>query len=659
MTRHLVPVSIYLSLLLSCNSPKEYKSFDEYPFYEGDDLELFYSPTRSVFTLWAPTAEEVRLNLYASGEGGEPIRQLPMKSSDKGTWRISVSEDLKGSFYTFQIRIGDKWLDETPGIWAKAVGVNGNRAAVIDWAATDPEGWEADKSPELKSFSDIIIYEMHHRDFSIAANSGVTHKGKFLALAENGTKGPGGVATGVDHLKELGVNAIHILPSFDYASVDESHLERPQYNWGYDPLNYNVPEGSYSTDPTRGEVRIRECREMIAALHAAGIGVVMDVVYNHMYRNENPLNDTVPCYFFRQNEDGSFSNGSGCGNEFASERPMARRYMIDSILYWAQEYHIDGFRFDLMGLYDVETINAVRAALDALPGGRDILMYGEPWQGGGSQLHRYEANKANLSMLNDRIGIFCDDTRDTIKGGCFDAREPGYVEGRPGSFWDIGGAVAAWCRSDKLPAHSPAQIVSYVSAHDNFTLWDKLLLVRYARPEYTAADSAALAQNRLAAGIYLTCMGMPFLLAGEEFARTKKGQSNSYRSSPALNRLDWKRAAQFHGLVDYYRGLLGLRARFPRLSAPDAASPAAIRFFSLEQPLVGWTLPAAPGDGAEWQALCVFYNPTGEEKRVSLPEGQWKLLSDGVSSALWKSPSRVCGGEVTLLPCSATIFGRV
>lgn len=338
---------------------------------------------------------------------------------------------------------------------------------------------------------------------------------------------------------------------------------------------------------------------------------------------------------------------------------MARKYLIDSVLYWAQEYHIDGFRFDLMGLYDVDTMNELRAALDALPGGRDILMYGEPWQGGGSQLHRYEANKANLAMLSDRIGIFCDNTRDVIKGGCFDAREPGYVEGRPGSFWDIGGAVAAWCRSDKLPAHSPAQIVSYVSAHDNFTLWDKLLLVRYARPEYTAADSAALAQNRLAAGIYLTCMGIPFLLAGEEFARTKKGQSNSYRSSPALNRLDWKRAAQFHGLVDYYRGLLGLRARFPRLSAPDAASPAAIRFFSLEQPLVGWTLPAAPGDSAEWRALCVFYNPTGEEKRVSLPEGQWKLLSDGVSSALWKSPSRVCGGEVTLLPCSATIFGRV
>ena len=271
------------------------------------------------------------------------------------------------------------------------------------------------------------------------------------------------------------------MPIFDFGSVDEAKPLLRQYNWGYDPTNFNVPEGSYSTDPTRGEVRIRECREMIAALHAAGIGVVMDVVYNHTYRTENPLNNTVPYYFFRQNADGSFSNGSGCGNEFASERPMARRYLIDSILYWAKEYHIDGFRFDLMGLYDAESINAVRAALDSLPGGRDILLYGEPWQGGTSQLHRYEANKANLAMLNERVGIFCDDTRDAIKGGCFDAREPGYVEGKPGSFWDIGAAVAAWCRSDRLPPHAPSQIVSYVSAHDNFTLWDKLLCVRYEK----------------------------------------------------------------------------------------------------------------------------------------------------------------------------------
>ena len=398
---------------------------------------------------------------------------------------------------------------------------------------------------------------------------------------------------------------------------------------------------------------------MIAALHAAGIGVVMDVVYNHTYRTETPLNDTVPYYFFRQNADGSFSNGSGCGNEFASERPMARRYLIDSILYWAKEYHIDGFRFDLMGLYDAESINAVRAALDALPGGRDILLYGEPWQGGASQLHRYEANKANLAMLNERVGIFCDDTRDAIKGGCFDAREPGYVEGKPGSFWDIGAAVAAWCRSDRLPPHAPSQIVSYVSAHDNFTLWDKLLCVRYEKPEFTARDTVALAQNRLAAGIYLTSFGLPFMQAGEEFARTKKGVGNSYRSSPALNRLDWNRAEQYHALVDYYRGLLALRAAFPRLGSTDRHAPEALQFFALEQPLVGWMLPAVWGDGAAWSALCVFYNPTDTACTVSLPAGQWKLLSDGTSSSLWRGASRVFTNKTTLAPYSATIFGAV
>ena len=584
----------------------------------------------------------------------------PLVRGAHGVWSVWLPGEQHSRYYTFAVTVNGI-TRETGDPYARAGGLNGLRSMILDLARTSPAGWERDVRPVIPP-ARRSVWEVNVRDFSQDAASGVrpAWRGKFLAFTQQGTTlhGDGIHPTCLNYLKRLGVKYVQLMPIFDFGSVDEAKPLLRQYNWGYDPTNFNVPEGSYSTDPTRGEVRVRECKQMIAALHAAGIGVIMDVVYNHMYGNDNVLNRAVPYYYFRQNEDGSFSNGSGCGNEFASERPMARRYLIDSILYWAKEYHIDGFRFDLMGLYDVETINAVRAALDALPGGRDILMYGEPWQGGASQLHRYEANKANLAMLNDRIGIFCDDTRDTIKGGCFNAREPGYVEGKPGSFWDIGAAVAAWCRSDRLPPHAPSQIVSYVSAHDNFTLWDKLLLVRYEKPEFTAADSTALAQNRLAAGIYLTSFGLPFMQAGEEFARTKKGQGNTYRSSPSLNRLDWKRAAQFHGLVDYYRGLLGLRAQFPRLSASDAASPAAIRFFSLEHPLVGWTLPAAPGDGAAWRALCVFYNPTEEEKRVHLPDGQWKLLSDGVSSALWKGPSRVCGGEVTLLPYSATIFGQ-
>ena len=480
-------------------------SFDLQTTYTGP-LGQEYAVSGTHLRLWAPTAQRVEVSLYRKGSGGEPIGTLPLERGQQGVWSIYLPGDQHGRYYTYTVTV-DGISRQTGDPYARAAGVNGTRSMIVDLARTAPSGWERDVRPVIPP-EQRAVWEVSVRDFSQDAASGVrpAWRGKFMAFTQQGTTlhGDGIHPTCLNYLKRLGVKYVQLMPIFDFGSVDEAKPLLRQYNWGYDPTNYNVPEGSYSTDPARGEVRIRECREMIAALHAAGIGVVMDVVYNHMYRNENPLNDTVPCYFFRQNEDGSFSNGSGCGNEFASERPMARRYMIDSILYWAQEYHIDGFRFDLMGLYDVETINAVRAALDTLPGGRDILMYGEPWQGGGSQLHRYEANKANLAMLNDRIGIFCDDTRDTIKGGCFNAREPGYVEGRPGSFWDIGGAVAAWWRSDRLPPHAPSQIVNYVSAHDNFTLWDKLLLVRYEKPEFTAADGTALAQNRLAAGIYLT-----------------------------------------------------------------------------------------------------------------------------------------------------------
>ena len=638
----------------------ESDAFVQQNTYTGP-LGVEYTPAGTRLRLWAPTARQVYVNLYRRGDGGVCIGSLPLEKRGQGLWSVYLPGDQHGRYYTYTLHAGGtSWEAADP--YARAAGVNGRRSMIADFARIDPPGWLHDHRPNIP-VSHRSVWEVNVRDFSQDPASGVrpAWRGKYLAFAQQGTTlhSDGIHPTCLNYLKRLGVSYVQLMPIFDFGSVDESRSLTRQYNWGYDPAHFNIPEGSYSTDPTRGEVRVRECKQMIAALHAAGIGVIMDVVYNHMYGNDNVLNRAVPYYYFRQNEDGSFSNGSGCGNEFASERPMARRYLIDSVLYWAREYHIDGFRFDLMGLYDVETINAVRAALDTLPGGRDILMYGEPWQGGGSQLHRYEANKANLAMLNDRIGIFCDDTRDTIKGGCFNAREPGYVEGRPGSFWDIGGAVAAWCRSDRLPPHAPSQIVSYVSAHDNFTLWDKLLCVRYEKPEFTARDTVALAQNRLAAGIYLTSFGLPFMQAGEEFARTKKGVGNSYRSSPALNRLDWNRAEQYHALVDYYRGLLALRAAFPRLGSTDRHAPEALQFFALEQPLVGWTLPAVWGDGAAWSALCVFYNPTDTACTVSLPAGQWKLLSDGTSSSLWRGQSRVFTGNAPLAPYSATILGAV
>ena len=651
---------------MAAKTPAQWKTlFENVPFhrenYYTGPLGPDYAPGGTCLRLWAPTAEAVTVTLYHKGDGGAVLGTEPLVRGAHGVWSIWLPGEQHVRYYTFAVTVNGI-TRETGDPYARAAGVNGVRSMIVDLARTAPSGWERDVRPAIPP-AQRAVWEVSVRDFSQDAASGVrpAWRGKYMAFTQQGTTlhGDGIHPTCLNYLKRLGVKYVQLMPIFDFGSVDEAKPLLRQYNWGYDPTNFNVPEGSYSTDPTRGEVRIRECREMIAALHAAGIGVVMDVVYNHTYRTENPLNNTVPYYFFRQNADGSFSNGSGCGNEFASERPMARRYLIDSILYWAKEYHIDGFRFDLMGLYDVESINAVRAALDSLPGGRDILLYGEPWQGGASQLHRYEANKANLAMLNERVGIFCDDTRDAIKGGCFDAREPGYVEGKPGSFWDIGAAVAAWCRSARLPPHAPSQIVSYVSAHDNFTLWDKLLCVRYEKPEFTARDTVALAQNRLAAGIYLTSFGLPFMQAGEEFARTKKGVGNSYRSSPALNRLDWNRAEQYHALVDYYRGLLALRAAFPRLGSTDRHAPEALQFFALEQPLVGWTLPAVWGDGAAWSALCVFYNPTETACTVSLPAGQWKLLSDGTSSSLWRGPSRIFTGNAPLAPYSATIFGAV
>ena len=651
---------------MAAKTPAQWKIlFENVPFhrenYYTGPLGPDYTPGGTCLRLWAPTAEAVTVTLYHKGDGGAVLDTEPLVRGAHGVWSVWLPGEQHGRYYTFAVTV-DGITRETGDPYARAAGVNGVRSMIVDLARTAPSGWERDVRPTIPP-AQRAVWEVSVRDFSQDAASGVrpAWRGKYMAFTQQGTTlhGDGIHPTCLNYLKRLGVKYVQLMPIFDFGSVDEAKPLLRQYNWGYDPTNFNVPEGSYSTDPTRGEVRIRECREMIAALHAAGIGVVMDVVYNHTYRTENPFNSTVPYYFFRQNPDGSFSNGSGCGNEFASERPMARRYLIDSILYWAKEYHIDGFRFDLMGLYDAESINAVRAALDALPGGRDILLYGEPWQGGASQLHRYEANKANLAMLNERVGIFCDDTRDAIKGGCFDAREPGYVEGKPGSFWDIGAAVAAWCRSDRLPPHAPSQIVSYVSAHDNFTLWDKLLCVRYEKPEFTARDTVALAQNRLAAGIYLTSFGLPFMQAGEEFARTKKGVGNSYRSSPALNRLDWNRAEKYHALVDYYRGLLALRAAFPRLGSTDRHAPEALQFFALEQPLVGWTLPAVWGDGAAWSALCVFYNPTETACTVPLPAGQWKLLSDGTSSSLWRGQSRIFTGNAPLAPYSATIFGAV
>ena len=588
-----------VTTVMSCSpAKKEYASFELYPVRTGSLTEMEYTPLATKFYLWSPTAEEVRLMLYDAGEGGHAYETVKMEPTEDGTWTTSVDENLLGKFYAFNVKINDKWQGDTPGINAHAVGVNGKRAAIIDWKTTNPEGWESDRRPSLKSPADMIIYEMHHRDFSVDSTSGIKNKGKYLALTEHGTMNSDKLLTGIDHLIELGVTHVHLLPSSDYASIDETKLEENHYNWGYDPLNYNLPEGSYATDAFHGEVRVRECRAMIQALHSAGLGVVMDVVYNHTYYSYSWLERTVPGYWNRRWENGSLTNGSGCGCDLASERTMVRKYLVDSCVYWAKEYHIDGFRFDLMALHDVETMNAIRAALDALPGGEDILMYGEPWQGGSTRMEHgaIPANKQAAGLLDSRIGFFCDNTRDAIKGGVFNAGSAGYINGDMHCGYQVLHSIPAWRggQADFMP-QAPGQVVQYVSAHDNYTLWDKLKCVA-RRGDYAAPDADLLAQNRMAAGIYLTCQGLPFMQGGEEFARTKHGDHNTYRGPLELNRLDWTRAAQLEELVQYYHGLLEIRKAYPELSG--MAGDAEPCILSLPGWLIGF-VPERQGESRE------------------------------------------------------------
>ena len=628
--RHVIWASI-VSTTISCQSvKKEYNSFDEYPVREDALTEMEYSPAETKFSLWAPTAEEVRVLLFESGNEGSASNTFPMEMGENGTWTISIKEDLKGKFYTFNVKVNGKWLGDTPGIMAKAVGVNGKRAAVLDLRSTDPEGWENDVRPPLKNYADIMVYEMHHRDFSLDSVSGIQNKGKFLALTEQGTISSSGEKTGIDHLKELGITHVHLLPSYDYASVDETKLDKAQYNWGYDPQNYNVPDGSYSTDPYKPDVRIREFKQMVQALHKAGIRVVLDVVYNHTFNtDESNFERTVPGYFYRQTKDGQWANGSGCGNETASDRAMMRKYMIESVLHWINEYHIDGFRFDLMALHDTETMNAIRTALNRMPRGEEILVYGEPWKAAASAMQEgyFPSDKQNIGRLMDGISMFCDDTRDSIKGSVFIAAEGGYVNGKERLSAGILSATDGWM--DGKGAYEPrnaSQLIPYVSAHDNYTLWDKLKLSdpkrkEDAEPDFGKMDERTLSMNRLAAGIVMTCKGMPFFQAGEEFARTKHGEGNSFKSSWQLNKIDWTRALEQEELVDYYRGLLALRRKF---QAYGTCEPDCKKTFFRENQIAGYELEYPDG-----HAVCVFYNPWEKEALQKLPEGNWKLLCDG------------------------------
>ena len=630
--KHVIWASI-MSTTISCQSvKKEYTSFEEYPIPEGKLVEMEYSPIETKFTLWAPTAEEVRVLLYDSGNEGSAYQTLSLEMGEDGIWNTSIKEDLKGKFYTFNVKVNGKWLGDTPGIMAKAVGVNGKRAAVIDLRSTDPEGWANDVRPLLKDYADIIVYEMHHRDFSLDSVSGIRNKGKFLALTELGTTTSQGEKTGIDHLKELGVTHVHILPSYDYASVDESKPDKAQYNWGYDPQNYNVPDGSYSTDPYKPDVRIKEFKQMVQALHKAGIRVVLDVVYNHTFNTEESnFERTVPGYFYRQTKDGKPANGSGCGNETASDRAMMRKYMVESVLYWINEYHIDGFRFDLMGIHDIETMNEIRAAVDKID--PSIFIYGEGWAASAPQLDQEElAMKANIYKM-PRIAAFSDEMRDGLRGGWDDDRKGAFLIGQPGhemsiKFGLVGAVKHPQVINDSVNyskepwALQPTQMLSYVSCHDDMCLADRL---KATMPDATDEERASL--HKLAETFVFTSQGVPFIFAGDEMMRDKKGIHNSYNSPDSINTIDWRNKTIHHDVFDYVRELITLRKNHPAFRMGDADK---VRQYMEFLPVEGSNLVAFilkdNANGDSWKNIIVAFNSRKEPAKLSIPAGRYTIV---------------------------------
>ncbi len=636
--------------------------YADYPSYAGEDLELTVDNSGTRWRLWSPAAEAVRLTIYPTGSNTKAERTIDMTRSDNGTWVASSPEKLYGKYYTFSVKQDGKWLKETPGVWAKAVGLNGERAAIIDFSETNPEGWAQDRGPAIAHINDAVIYEMHHRDFSEHPSSGIANKGKFLALTEPSTVNSTGEATGIDHLKELGVTHVHILPSYDYNSVDEANLQANQYNWGYDPLNYNAPEGSYSTNPSDPSARVREMKEMVKSLHDNGIGVIMDVVYNHTADNDDSnFSLTSPGYYYRHRNDGSYSDASGCGNETASDRQQMRDFIINSVKYWAKEYHIDGFRFDLMAIHDIETMNQVAAALKEI--NPDIFVYGEGWTAGDSPLPvERRALKENVAKM-PQIAVFSDDIRDAIKGHYTDAADRGFATGKPGLEETVKiGIVAATDHpqvdyskgnNSKFPyAAAPTQIINYVSCHDDLMLTDKL---RKSMPDATDAERQRAA--RLAQTIVLTSQGTPFIFAGEEIFRDKKGVHNSYKSPDSINAIDWTLKHANAEQMAYYKELIKLRKEHPAFRMTTTEDVAKhIKFDKTEPGLISYSI-TDNANGDAWKEIKLIFNGSEEQREVKIPRGNWTIIAeDGRINASGLGTTK--GGKLTVAPTSALILAK-
>lgn len=616
---------------------------ENYPVYEGGDLGLTYAASASTFRIWSPIAEKAELIFYRSSLGDEKRESIQMEKGVNGSWVKTVQGNKKGSYYVFRVFTQGRWLHEVPDPYAKAVGTNGKRAVVVDLKETDPLHWDKDRSPVFSSRKalqpgigglpvDAIIYELHVRDASIDPNSGIKAKGKFLGLAESGTTHPSGVKTGLDHLKELGVTHVHLLPTYDFFSVDESKPDSLQYNWGYDPLNYNVPEGSYSSNASDGKTRIKEFKQMVQAMHEKGLRVVMDVVYNHTMLTENAyFNQLVPGYYYRQKEDGSFSNASACGNETASERPMMRKFMLESLRYWVEEFHIDGFRFDLMGIHDTETMNRISASLHALK--PDILLYGEGWTAGSSPVpDTLRALKKNAYQL-DRIAVFSDDLRDGIKGSVFEHEDKGFASGKPGMEESIKFGITAACKHPQVNyskvnysrapyANEPSQVVSYCECHDNHVLWDKLAISN-------KNDEASLRKemHKLSLSIVLTSQGISFLHAGAEFLRSKQGVENSFNAGDKINAIQWIDKSAHLDVFKYVQSLIQMRRDHPAFRLTTQQEIASlIRFEALKIPgLVAYHIYGrAVGDS--WKSIKVYFNGSKQQQLVSMEPEPFKIF---------------------------------
>jgi pullulanase len=607
--------------------------FSTYPFYAGTDLGVFWSPEKTTVKIWSPTAQQVELRLYKDGVLGEYFHKTNLQPAGNGVWGTSLKGDYEGKFYTLRINDGE-WLEEVPDIYARCVGLNGRRGMIYNPQKTNPENWNIDKGPELQNFTDAIIYEIHVRDFSVAENSGIRNKGKYLGFTEVETKTRAGISTGLAHLKELGITHVHLLPVSDFFTVTEDQPNE-RYNWGYDPEHFNALEGSYATNPFDGTVRILEFKKLVKALHDNGIGVVLDVVYNHTYyAKESVFNQTVPGYFYRQKPDGSFANASGCGNEIASERSMVRKYIADSLKYWAAEYHIDGFRFDLMGIYDTETMRIIRDELNQIKPG--ILLYGEGWAADQSPMpENLRAVKHNISQLPG-VAAFNDDFRDALKGGHGDKKSKGFVSGlelreeavkfgviaatdHPQIVYDyVESSKHAW-------AAEPSQCVNYVSCHDNYTLFDKL---KMSVPKATDAELRKMV--KLAGALILTSQGIPFLHAGVEFCRTKNGDGNSYKSPDSVNQLDWDRKEKYADVFEYFKKLIQLRKNHPafRMRATSDISRNLNFCTQYQLGVVSYCIQAKE-TGDLWKRIILHFNGKNQEAVIALPEGRFKVVAKG------------------------------